>query len=130
MATKLATSPLISSSWEVDGRGLYVVIVVVPLKAVNEVFRLLLEDMQKHGSIETFEMTFRLDRNNDRDCLVAQFQNEVAAHDERGTGKSQRRISTLATDHGFTVKLDPAKKPGQTYAVTVTFPEILNIKCE
>jgi hypothetical protein len=130
MATKLATSPLISSSWEVDGRGLYVVIAVVPLKAVNEVFRLLLEDMQKHGSIETFEMTFRLDRNNDRDCLVAQFQNEVAAHDERGTGKSQRRISTLATDHGFTVKLDPAKKPGQTYAVTVTFPEILNIKCE
>jgi len=130
MATKLATSPLISSSWEVDGRGLYVVVAMVPLKAVNEVFRLLLEDMQKHGSIETFEMTFRLDRNNDRDCLIAQFQNEVAADDAPGTGKSQRRISTIATDYGFTVKFDAANKPGEKYGVTVKFPEILYIKCE
>jgi hypothetical protein len=131
MAARLKTTLSISSSWEQTERGLYLVVTPIPMNAISEVFRLLIEDMQKHGSENSFVIRFFLDHaENRKESLIAEFYDTTTIDDTRGTGKSQARARAIAQEHGFTVVYDDPKNPGEVYKARVIFPNFLYIKCE
>ena len=130
IASKFNLTISLASSWEQSAEGLYVVVVPVPLRAVSQVFRLLFEDMQKHGNPNSFAMEFLLERTNHDEHLIAVFRNDVLVDDTPGSGKSQRRAKKIAQDNQFSVDYMPPTGSHEPYEARVTFSEILYIRCE
>lgn len=132
LALRLKIAPEITSSWEEDEQGLYLVVTPIPLDAISEVFRLLFEDMLKHGIEDSHFMRFSTEVFEGQKTLIALFQDTVIDNDMRGAGKSQTRARWTAEQHGFRVIYEDhtQKRAGDTYTVRVIFNDFLYIKCE
>jgi hypothetical protein len=117
----------ISSSWEKEEQGLSIVIVPVPLKPVRDVFRLIMEDMQKHGGSDDNSAEFFLS-TGESPSLFVRFRDQVRQDDFPGTGKSQAKARLIAQEHGFRVIYDLPRKAGELYQVEVVFPDFLRVK--
>jgi hypothetical protein len=120
----------ITSSWEKHDYGLSVIAVPIPLQPVREVFRLLREDMEKHGEADSHNIYFSINTYNDKKSLLAEFRNLVISNDSPGSGKSQNKAKMLAAKFGFLVEPDAPQISGSIYRVKVIFPDFLYVRCE
>lgn len=123
------TQPEVVASWEKDEQRLTLVMVPVPVDDVRQMFRLVINDMEKHGERIGGEILFSLVRNEaGGTALMVTFQNIVRRDDSFGTGKSQSRVAAIADRHKLQFAPDPPRSAGEPYRAQFVFPEIYDIE--